>query len=235
MRIALCRFLTLLSAGLAGPALGSDGETPCVLGRMAPQGGLSSIALEPHGFPAALREVPEVAARMWNAGECNSGGFPRFTLDGDGDRRLRVRWIDGVSPAAGVCGRFVRDEIELYAAAIPPSGSQPIRCGERERLAETLAHELGHALGLLDVHGAACAGRIMGQLLLRHDGTLAPRAVHAEECAVADRRFVTLAERIAPRFSETWETERTTISRFDPARHGSAASELALLRPPPEL
>lgn len=221
----------LLAAAVAAPAAASD-AAPCVVGRLAPPGGLSRIALEPIGFPPSLRDVPRIAAEMWNDGDCNAGRFPRFTLDGDGDRRLRVRWIDGVSPEPGVCGRFAGDEIELYAAALTPLRRQPVRCGDLQRVAETLAHELGHALGLLDVRGPACAGRIMDQLRLRADGTLAPRAVHAEECAVADRRFLTLAERSAPRLPEPWSGELTSVSRLQDRADPLPAGGPGLPRPP---
>lgn len=220
----------LLAIAVAAPGAASD--APCVVGRLAPPGGLSRIALEAVGFPHALRDAPRLAAEMWNAGHCNAGRFPRFTLDGDGDRRLRVRWIDGVAPEPGVCGRFVRDEIELYAATLTAVQREPLRCGDRHRVAETLAHELGHALGLLDVRGPACAGRIMDQLRLRTDGTLAPRAVHAEECAVADRRFQTLAERSAPRLPETWSGELTSISRLELRADPLPAGGPGLPRPP---
>lgn len=222
----------LLAAAMAAPAAASDAAAPCVAGRLAPPGGLSRIALEAVGFPRALRDVPRLATEMWNAGHCNAGRFPRFTLDGDGDRRLRVRWIDGVSPEPGVCGRFARDEIELYAATLTPVQRKPLRCGDRQRITETLAHELGHALGLLDVRGPACAGRIMDQLRRRADGTLAPRAVHAEECAVADRRFHTLAERSAPRLPETWSGEMTTVSRLEDRTDPLPAGGPGLPRPP---
>jgi hypothetical protein len=224
----------LLAAALAAPAAADDADAPCVAGRLAPPGGLSRIALEAVGFPRALRDVPRLAAEMWNAGPCNAGRFPRFTFDGDGDRLLRVRWIDGVSPTPGVCGRFARDEIELYAATLTPLRSEPLRCGDRLRIAETLAHELGHALGLLDVRGPACAGRIMDQLRLRADGTLAPRAVHAEECAVADRRFHTLAERSAPSRPQTWSGELTSISRLESRTDRLPSGGPLLPRPPAE-
>jgi hypothetical protein len=223
----------LLAAAIAAPAAAID-AAPCVIGRIAPPGGLSRIALEAVGFPRDLRDVPRMAAEMWNAGHCNAGRFPRFTLDGEGDRRLRVRWIEGVSPEPGVCGRFARDEIELYAATLTPARRKPLRCGDRQRVAETLAHELGHALGLLDVRGPACAGRIMDQLRLRTDGTLAPRAVHAEECAVADRRFHTLAERSAPRLPEAWSGELISISRLEPRAEPLPAGGPGLPRPPEE-
>jgi hypothetical protein len=221
----------LLAAAVAAPAVAS-GAAPCVVGRLAPIGGLSRIALDPIGFPRSLRDVPRMAAEMWNAERCNAGRFPRFTIGGDGDRRLRVRWIDGVSPAPGVCGRFARDEIELFAAAPTPVERKPLRCGDRQRLAETLAHELGHALGLLDVRGPDCAGRIMDQLRLRADGTLAPRAVHAEECAIADRRFHTLAERSAPRRPDAWSGDLLSMARLQSAEAPLPAGGPGLPRPP---
>lgn len=197
----------LCLAAFAAPAFAEDA---CVIGRQAPPGGLSRIALVPIDFPAPLRDVPSLAADMWNSSGCNDGRFPRFVFEDDADRRLRIRWVEGTSPVAGVCGRFRGDTIELYAAALPPGRGEPMRCGDRDRVAESLAHELGHALGLLDVTGPSCAGRIMDQLRLRADGSFAPRAVHADECRVADRRFQTLAERVARERFETWDAETTT-------------------------
>ncbi|MCM2268686.1 MAG: hypothetical protein NDJ75_01135 [Thermoanaerobaculia bacterium] len=199
MRTAARCTVTLLCALAAGATAAGAVHGACVVGRAAPPGGLSRIALEPIGFPVALAGVAERAAAMWNAARCNNGTFPRFTLGGDADRALRVRWAGGLSPSTrGVCGEFAGDEIRLYAAAREPASRRLVPCGDADRVAETLAHELGHALGLLDVGGTACVGHIMSQIVRLPSGEIAPRAVQAAECGMADRRFVTLAERLAP-------------------------------------
>lgn len=216
--IARCT-VTLLCALVAGATAAVAAGGACVVGRAAPPGGLSRIALEPIGFPAALTGVPERAAAMWNAGRCNHGTFPRFTLGGDADRALRVLWIGGLSPSTrGVCGEFAGDEIRLYAAAREPASRRLVPCGDADRVAETLAHELGHALGLLDVGGTACAGHIMSQIVRLPSGEIVPRAVQAAECGMADRRFVTLAERLASPPALRGDGDvATRLSAFDAA------------------
>lgn len=220
MRLAARCTVTLLCALAADATAAFAAGGACVVGRAAPPGGLSRIALEPIGFPAALAGVAERAAAMWNAGRCNNGDFPRFTLGGDADRTLRVRWVDGLSPSMrGVCGEFFGDEIRLFAAAREPASRRLVPCGDADRVAETLAHELGHALGLLDVGGTACAGHIMSQMVRSSSGEIAPRAVQAAECGMADRRFVTLAERLAPPPALRGGDEVTArVSAFSTAR-----------------
>jgi hypothetical protein len=184
--------LFLATAAVAPPAHGGE---LCAAARTERIDALTTIGLEPVDFPPNLAEVPLAAATLWNEAPCAAAERPRFVA-GRGERTLVVRWVGGVSSSAGVCGTFSGREIRLYAFARDPlDGGGLIRCGESARLAEILAHELGHALGLFDQRAPECGGRIMAQLVRRADGSLAARRVHAEECVAAASRFLTLAER----------------------------------------
>ena len=202
--------LLFLAAGAA--ALPADGGETCTAARTERVDALSTIGIEPVDFPPRLAAVPLAAAALWNEAPCAAAGRPRFVAGG-GDRTLVVRWIAGASTSSeGVCGAFAGREIRLYAFARDPFDGRLLHCGESARLVEILAHELGHALGLFDQRAPECRGRIMGQLVRRGDGSIAARSVHAEECAAAASRFLTLAERLEQaRGGEPWQ-----VAAFDP-------------------
>ncbi len=188
-----------LTVALPAAAAAADrGEAAlCTAARSDRIDALSSIELRAEGFPPQLDDVTADAAALWNSAPCNAADRPRFLLGAPGDRTLLVHWNEGLTAAAaGVCGSFSGNEIHLYAFARDPGSGGLERCGDRARLVEVLAHELGHALGLYDQRSSPCAERIMGQLVRRADGSIAARRVHAEECRAVGQRFLTLEERL---------------------------------------
>lgn len=183
--------------GLAGVGAAGAADS-CVAARQRPAEAIDAIRVVPHGFPPGLRTVVARAMELWNAPSCNGGGgFPRFSLAAESAHRvLHVRWVRGVNPrVAGSCGSFAGNQISLYSHARDPRDGGLRPCGNAARLAETLAHELGHALGLADQYGAGCQGHIMGQLTRTATGAILARRVRPLECAAADAVFLTLAER----------------------------------------
>lgn len=191
-----CSKLSWWLAFAAAPVLGDAAPELCAVARAERVDALSTIGLRAVELPARLGGIVERAAALWNEAPCAAPERPRF-LVGEGDRTLEVRWIEGVAASgADVCAAFSGRVIRLFSFARDRAGVLR-RCAGGERLAETLAHELGHALGLYDQRSAACGDRMMGQLALRADGSLAPRRIHADECLAVAARFLTDAERLA--------------------------------------
>lgn len=123
---------------------------------------------------------------IWNA--CPEAGvaMPNFTTSSGGQVQLNVHIVGGTSPTEG-CGRssvatnssgqLVGGDIWIYDAT--PSG---IQCNQQT---QTMAHELGHFLGLIDNHSDDCLGRIMGDFV---PGV--PRSLAPEDCSRVDGRFL---------------------------------------------
>lgn len=186
---------TALAALAATPA--ARGAEVCVDARERPLQAIEAVRVVADGFPPAVAPAVARAMAMWNAPECNTGGFPLFRAQTDEPHRvLRVLWIEGTNPhVEGSCGNFSGNQVLVYSHARDPRDGGIRSCGTVARIAETLAHELGHALGLEDQYGPECDGYIMGQLVRTRGGAVRERRVRAAECAAADRWFLTLAER----------------------------------------
>jgi hypothetical protein len=221
----------LLAAGFAPAGAATGAADACVSMRERPLQAIEAIRVEVHGFPAGLLPAVERAMAFWNHTNCNSDSdFPRFRFATDEPHRvLHVRWVKGPSPIVeGSCGAFSGNEIVLYSHARVTRGGAVRTCGNSARVAETLAHELGHALGLKDQYGAECSGFIMGQLTRTRSGSILERRVRAQECAAADGVFLTLAERTAR------TVEDLLAGRSDPAPAAALTSPAAVAgsRPP---
>jgi hypothetical protein len=170
----------------------------CALRREAPVEALSSIELDPHGFPDAFADVPARAVALWTRRDCiGDADFPVLTLaPGAGERRIEVLFRPGPSTVLpSACGEFVGSRIVLHGKFRDPRDGRLVSCGGPDRLVETLAHELGHALGLRDQFDPACSDHIMAQLARGRDGLLASRRVQPDECRVAGSGFTTAFER----------------------------------------
>jgi hypothetical protein len=187
----------LLAAAAAGAAPARPADR-CVARRDAPVQALSSIGLDPRGFPATLAGVPGRAVALWDRRDCiRDSDFPTFSLaPGSGQRRIEILYRPGPSSVLpSACGEFTGSRIVLHGRYLDPRTRRAASCGGADRLVETLAHELGHALGLVDQFDAGCSDHIMAQLGRAPDGTLAARSVQADECRAAGRGFATLFER----------------------------------------
>jgi len=194
----LLSLVVRLVTALAASATASSAAESCVSAKVRPLQAIEAVRLVPRDFPAGLLPIVERAMSFWNHAGCNGdAGFPRFRFVTDEPHRVvYVRWVPGTSATAeGLCGTFAGDEIVLYSHARDGRGRPARSCGGPPRLAETLAHELGHVLGLDDQYATRCAGYIMNQLWLTRSGAPLERRVRPEECAAADTGFLTAAER----------------------------------------
>jgi hypothetical protein len=142
---------------------------------------------------------------MWQNG-CNGGGT------GVNIPHMQMPQLTS-GPAAGPCTGYAPQEVLIVTVifqATQPAGEPP-RCGKidaqfshgfatiriynqandggdcSQRKSDTVAHELGHTLGLDDLSAQdqlACAGRIMsGNIFM--SGQLVPRSVASEDCSHA--------------------------------------------------
>jgi hypothetical protein len=127
------------------------------------------------------------AIAMWEACSGYGTAFPAFSVGTALPRYFHVRHPPEAGP--GICGELRGREITLYSFARTPSGGL-VWCGEPGK---SLAHELGHALGLVDAASANCTERIMAS----HPGEkkrIDTRRITPEECEQVDRRWLTASE-----------------------------------------
>jgi hypothetical protein len=83
-------------------------------------------------------------------------------------------------------GQLVGGTIQLFDATTTGYDCEPDR-------SETIAHELGHVLGLGDISAQSCYGHIMGPHLIGGQISVQP-----DECAAADSNWTTPAEAAPP-------------------------------------
>lgn len=145
------------------------------------------------GDSIALRVTPGLAATVvaeginyWRSCANYEEGFPKLIVGGAGTQTLEIRYLSSRGDAA--CGVFQGRTITLYGSARAPDGSR-FHCGS---LAQNLAHELGHALGLRDApEGAGCRRQIMSRL---NPSNRQARSVDTSECQAVGQRWLTRLE-----------------------------------------
>ncbi len=139
-------------------------------------------------FDSSVEEVSQSEAiAMWQVCAGYGTGFPAFSVGTELPRYFNIRQLTEAGP--GICGELRGREITLYAFAQTANGDL-VWCGEPGK---SLAHELGHALGLVDAREDHCKERIMAT----HPGErkrIDTRQITAEECAAVDRRWLTAPE-----------------------------------------
>ena len=188
---AVQRTLVALSAALldAAAALGA----PCVA--LSQNGSTAAEPVELRLAPSVPVETARAALSRWDVCRTPESELPVFTLEPGPRRVLSVRR----EPSGGrdVCGELRGREIVLYAFAFLPGG-RVVRC---EPVEKTLAHELGHVLGLLDspLH-AGCHDHIMARLRTLGDS----REVHPAECSAVAARWHAPARRVDAALESSW-------------------------------
>jgi hypothetical protein len=121
--------------------------------------------------------------------------FPQFQAGGTGGVPVTVVLRSGNStcPTGGGCGcierELVNGHLESAVITLWTHGSNGVSCTPHQ---DTLAHELGHVLGLTDNFHEDCDGHIMGG---RVSGG---RTVRDDDCEVARDRWETTYETSPP-------------------------------------
>lgn len=189
-------FLSLLATSerIHAQCAGSD--------RTDPLYAADKIQLVASGFPSSLSSVVTVGMEKWNSEECNSGGdaFSYFQTTSTGAGRvITVAYRAGMNSNNNYsCGNFSGNLINLYSQARNPASGVIVSCGNSDRMAESLAHELGHLLGLSDQYTTSCQGVIMSQVSMTSTGTVLARGITAAECQRANELNLTSPEQPPP-------------------------------------
>lgn len=168
------------------PAWAAADDPPARCSRLKP--GSRSLGDVIRLVPEAGVEPAELAWALaaWQSCPAYGVGFPRFEL-GAGEGRV-VRLVRSADQRDGACAAFQGDRITLRRSATLPTWGK-VRCSS---VARNLAHELGHVLGLADApESAGCETAIMARMPFRAADR---RLLSAEECALADARWVTSRE-----------------------------------------
>jgi hypothetical protein len=168
-----------------------------------------SIDLVFDGWPPSLLGAVNGAMAMWNSATCNSTGasFPylRTGQPLPGEPVVDVIYADITSNTLlyGTCGLMDPSftSITIYARARLPNGGT-VSCGPPATIAQSLAHELGHLLGLGNTNPLclpADSGFLMSPLNINVDPntgavTYGARSIQPSECTEADLQNLTPAE-----------------------------------------
>ena len=136
--------------------------------------------------PGLAVSIVSVGIAYWRSCANYEEGFPELIVGGAGTQTLEIRYLGSRGDSA--CGEFRGRTITLYRWALAPDGRR-VQCGS---IAQNLAHELGHALGLRDAREAAeCRHHIMSRIGWSNRKS---RSIGASECQAVGQRWLTRLE-----------------------------------------
>ena len=161
----------------------------------------------PNSVPQLVKRSVRDGMGLWNAPTCNKTGydFPRFVEGSPAEADLEISYQDGISSVLSpstlstVCGLITGDEnrsgINLYSR-FRTAGGLELNCPDTQlTLADLVAHELGHYLGLAE---SSCTDHIMGPMTYGvSDGAAMHfpiRKVQPGECSKAEELNFTKRE-----------------------------------------
>jgi hypothetical protein len=177
-----------LASFLLYPSI-SSGEETCAAIRAPDAAIAESIGLlfESRAAQEGDAALIDEAIAHWQRCPAYATGFPRLLNGEVGTRTVRVV-LARSSSGTPRCASFQGSQITLYPHAMGRSG-EILPCGDKSR---SLAHELGHVLGLRDVEPRGkCRNSIMAQITPHNRRR---RAVTDDECRLVDAKWRTFLE-----------------------------------------
>jgi hypothetical protein len=202
--------LLILALGLASAILIPSAPTYAQCGTQTIPGytppssmGWDSVRVIGQGFPPNLAGVIMNGASFWNNSSCNGNygnSFTYFQPAAGPAFTVTVAWVNGTS-ATNACGDFntTTRQINIYSKTMV--NGQTVDClgHNPEALAEAVAHELGHFLGLDNTPDFCYAGMMMSASDYNYNThTFTQKRPSDAECQTADSLNVTYMERTPP-------------------------------------
>jgi hypothetical protein len=163
--------------------------------------GFDSVAVQENNFPASLAGTAQSGAALWNQWSCNTGGnefpyfaplYPQFTV--------MVNWNNGFR-SDGACGTFNTStrEITIYSQRMYNGQLVPCDGHNPEAIAEVIAHELGHFLGLDNTPDFCSANMMMSAQYYNYTtGQFTHKAPSETECNTVNMINNTFSEQNPP-------------------------------------
>jgi hypothetical protein len=167
MKVSLPRLALCIAVWSTGEAmLHAQCGTQIIPGYTTPSAlGFDSIRVQASGLPAGLSGIVSSAMALWDNSPCNTNAgnsFPYFQPNPGADLTVTVTWVPSAS-SSGACADFntITRRVNLYAVTV--ENGQTVNCmgHNPDALAEALAHELGHFLGLADTPSYCYSGMMM--------------------------------------------------------------------------
>ncbi len=146
--------------------------------------GYDAIRLVPQNMPGSLMGQFRNGYDSWNNAACGAAdAFPHFTETWPGaGRTVTVLYHTGFSARnPQSCGQFAGNTVNVYEEARDANGNT-ISCSAAGSFQDTIAHELGHLLGLRDQYSSSCNGYAMSQRAYSSSGAYVDRSIKSSEC-----------------------------------------------------